>query len=110
MEAAMRMQGAVVALGLAGMAGMATAETVVVRQHGRMFDPAAVEIAVGDTVRLVNDDEGLLHHAYLETDIFSFDIGEQEAGQNNEVLFPVAGVFDVFCGIHPKMKLTVTVR
>ncbi len=109
----MRMRRAAFAMCLswsAALAAQAAAETVIVRQHGRMFDPGTVEIAVGDTIRLVNDDAGLLHHAYLETDTFSFDIGEQEAGQNNEVLFPVAGVFDVFCGIHPKMKLTVTVR
>ena len=65
---------------------------------------------MGDTVQIVNDDEGLLHHAYLDTPEFSFDIGEQEAGQSSDVMFPVPGVFDVFCGIHPKMSLVVTVR
>ena len=88
----------------------AQAETVVVRQHGRTFEPSAIEIAAGDTVQIVNDDEGLLHHAYLDASEFSFDIGEQESGQANDVLFPVPGVFNVFCGIHPKMSLVVTVR
>lgn len=90
--------------------GAAQADTIVVTQRGRLFSPTAIEIKVGDTVRLVNDDAGLLHHAFLEAVSFSFDIGEQNAGQSNEVVFPIAGVFDVFCGIHPKMKLTVTVR
>lgn len=91
-------------------AASAAAETVTVTQRGRMFEPAAVEIAVGDSVRIVNDDGELLHHAYLEDPAFSFDIGEQAGGSSNEVIFPVAGVFNVFCGIHPKMGLTVTVR
>ena len=98
------------ALCMACLTAPAFAGTVVVRQHGRTFEPAAVEIAAGDTVQIVNDDEGLLHHAYLDSPAFSFDIGEQEAGQSSDIVFPVAGVFDVFCGIHPKMSLIVTVR
>lgn len=88
----------------------ARADAVVIRQHGRTFEPASIEIAAGDTVRIVNDDAPLLHHAYLDTPEFSFDIGEQEAGESSDIVFPVAGVFNVFCGIHPKMKLQVTVR
>lgn len=88
----------------------ALADTVTVTQRGRMFEPAAVEIAVGDSIRIVNDDGDLLHHAYLEDPAFTFDIGEQAGGASNDVMFPVAGVFNVFCGIHPKMGLTVTVR
>lgn len=88
----------------------AAAEVVTVTQRGRTFEPAAVEIAVGDTIRIVNDDGDLLHHAYLEDPFFSFDIGEQTGGAANDVMFPVSGVFNVFCGIHPKMGLTVTVR
>ncbi len=91
-------------------AAPALADTVIVTQRGRTFEPAAVEIAVGDSIRIVNDDGDLLHHAYLEDPSFTFDIGEQAGGSSNEVMFPVAGVFDVFCGIHPKMGLTVTVR
>lgn len=98
------------ALVSAMLGGAAQAETIVIKQRGRTFEPAAVEITAGDTIRIVNDDSPLLHHAYLDTPAFSFDIGEQEAGQSSDVVFPVAGVFDVFCGIHPKMKLRVTVR
>lgn len=100
---------AILGVGLS-LASTASAETVTVTQKGRSFEPAIVEIAVGDTVRLVNDDGDLLHHAYLEAPTFQFDIGEQEPGQSNEIVFPSAGTFDVFCGIHPKMKLTVIVK
>lgn len=92
------------------LAGPALSETVVVTQRGRMFEPSAIEINVGDTVRIINDDGELLHHAFVEDPAFSFDIGEQSGGSSNDVAFPVAGVFNVFCGIHPKMGLTVTVR
>jgi plastocyanin len=98
------------ALASAMLIGAARAETIVIKQRGRTFEPAAAEIGAGDTIRIVNDDSPLLHHAYLEAPDFSFDIGEQEAGESSDVVFPVAGVFDVFCGIHPKMKLRVTVR
>lgn len=96
---------------IAGLSAFpAKAETVTVTQRGRMFTPATIDIAVGDTVRIVNDDGDLLHHAYMDDPAFSFDIGEQPGGSSNDVVFPVAGVFNVFCGIHPKMGLTVTVR
>lgn len=90
----------------AAMAG----ETVTISQQGRAFNPGAIEIAAGDTVRIVNDDGDLLHHSYLKNDLFSFDSGDQEPGTSSEVVFPVAGEFDVLCGIHPKMKLHVSVK
>lgn len=88
----------------------APAATVVISQQGRAFNPASIEIAVGDTLRIVNDDADLLHHSYLRNEAFTFDSGDQEPGTSYDVVFPVAGEFDVLCGIHPKMKLRVTVR
>ena len=93
-----------------GLAAPAFAAVVIVKQHGRAFDPSTVELSVGDYVRIINDDGDLLHHAYMDSPDYSFDIGEQEPGQVNDIPFSVAGTFDVFCGIHPKMKLIVTVK
>ena len=64
----------------------------------------------GETVQIVNDDGDLLHHAYLESNRFSFDSGDQEPGSKTDVTFPVSGTFTVLCGIHPKMKLLVRVN
>jgi len=80
-----------------------------VSQKGRAFQPGELTIRRGETVKIVNDDGDLLHHAYVDSERFSFDTGDQEPGSKTDVLFPVAGTFSVLCGIHPKMKLTVHV-
>ena len=38
-----------------------------------------------------------------------FDSGAQEPGETVQIAFPQAGSYLVFCGIHPKMELTVDV-
>ena len=81
-----------------------------VSQKGRAFQPGELTIRRGETVQIVNDDGDLLHHAYVDSEGFSFDTGDQEPGSKTDVLFPVAGTFSVLCGIHPKMKLTVHVN
>ena len=97
---------AVLGLGLA----TAWAATFAVSQKDRVFQPGAVSLNRGDTLRIVNDDGELLHHAYVRTPQFSFDTGEQEPGSKTDVAFPVAGTFTVLCAIHPKMRLVVTVK
>jgi plastocyanin len=81
-----------------------------VTQQDRIFHPNRLEIARGDTVGVVNVDGELLHHAYVATDDFSFDSGEQEPGSNTDIRFTKAGTFTVRCRIHPKMSLIVTVK
>ncbi len=81
-----------------------------VRQKNRMFNPGALAINRDEIVRIVNDDGELLHHAYVESDGFNFDSGEQEPGSATDIRFTKAGTFAVLCAIHPKMRLTVTVR
>lgn len=80
-----------------------------VSQSDRTFRPAALEIRVGDTVRIVNDDGELIHHAYVQSPSFTFDSGEEAPAARVDIVFPVAGRFDVRCLIHPKMRLVVTV-
>jgi plastocyanin len=81
-----------------------------VSQKGRAFQPGELTIRRGETVQIVNDDADLLHHAYVESERFSFDSGDQEPGSQTDMIFPVTGTFSVLCGIHPKMKLTVHVN
>jgi len=83
---------------------------VVVTQKGRSFKPAELQLGAGDTVEIVNDDGELIHHAYVSSDSFSFDSGDQEPGSKTDVVFSVAGHFTVLCGIHPKMHLRVDVQ
>ena len=81
-----------------------------VSQRGREFRPGQLDIKRGDIVSIVNDDEDLSHHAYVASDHFNFDSGDQEPGHDVEIPFTVAGTFNVLCGIHPKMRLVVTVH
>ena len=81
-----------------------------ITQKGRAFAPGAVALKAGERVEIVNDDGDLVHHAYLDHPDFSFDTGEQTPGSRTIVAFPTRGSFTVLCGIHPKMKVAVTVK
>jgi plastocyanin len=98
------------AIPLGGAAWAALTNPYHVSQKGRMFLPGELAVGQGDTVRIVNDDGDLLHHAYIDSDSFSFDSGDQEPGSQTDIRFTVAGTFTVLCGIHPKMKLVVHVK
>jgi plastocyanin len=81
-----------------------------VSQRGREFMPGRLDVRQGDIVHIINDDGDLSHHAYVASDRFKFDSGDQEPGHDVDIPFTVAGTFNVLCGIHPKMRLTVNVR
>jgi plastocyanin len=102
------------ALSLSLLGGLAWADLGPARfqvsQRGRAFLPGELVINRGDVVQIVNDDGDLLHHAYVESDRFNFDSGDQEPGSKVDVAFTVSGNFTVLCGIHPKMKLLVHVN
>lgn len=90
--------------------GAAAQQVATVSQRSRVFSPRAVTVAQGDTVVFVNDDGELLHHVYSDDPLFAFDTGEQPAGVQRPVRFTTGGVFDIRCGIHPRMLVQVTVR
>jgi plastocyanin len=98
---------AIVAGMLAGAALGANPYTI--SQKDREFRPREISIKRGEALRFINDDGELLHHAYLSSDTFDFDTGDQQPGSKFDVAFPVAGDYTVLCGIHPKMKLVVHV-
>jgi plastocyanin len=83
---------------------------IVVSQKGRMFHPSEISINRGAAIVIVNDDADLLHHAYIDSNAFKFDSGDQEPGSKSKITFSTAGTFEVLCAIHPKMKLTVRVN
>ncbi|MGY3442427.1 MULTISPECIES: methylamine utilization protein [unclassified Bradyrhizobium] len=100
----------VVAIVTGALAGAALgAAPQVISQKDREFKPAEISIKRGEALRFINDDGELLHHAYLSTDAFSFDSGDQQPGSKFDVAFTVPGDYTVLCGIHPKMKLAVHV-
>lgn len=93
-----------------GVMGTLAAPQYTVSQKGREFHPNVLTIHPGESILIVNDDGDLRHHAYIDSDKFNFDSGDQEPGSKTTLTIPVAGDFDVLCAIHPKMKLTVHVK
>jgi plastocyanin len=85
------------------------AESHAVVQHNRAFNLREIIVKRGDTVKFSNDDE-FLHQIFIAAPALNFDSAEQPPGEAIEVKFPAAGSFDVFCHIHPKMHLHVTVQ
>lgn len=81
-----------------------------ISQKDQSFQPGEVSIKQGDVVAIANDDDDVLHHAYVESSKFKFDSGDQEPGTTVDIAFPVSGTFTVLCGIHPRMKLRVKVE
>lgn len=99
--------------GLVAVSGSLTVlaqSEIVVSQKGRMFHPNELSISRGASILIVNDDADLLHHAYIDSNAFKFDSGDQEPGSKTKITFATSGTFDVLCAIHPKMKLTVRVN
>ncbi|KST57605.1 hypothetical protein AO398_24485 [Methylobacterium sp. GXS13] len=82
----------------------------VVLQKGRHYNPTDLFLRRGDTIVLVNGDDGVIHHAFIEADRFAFDAGDQEPGKQATLTLKEPGDFVIECGIHPKMKLTLHIQ
>ncbi|HZB95916.1 MAG TPA: hypothetical protein VE268_08140 [Herpetosiphonaceae bacterium] len=87
-----------------------TDASIAISQRNPQFNPGALIIRAGDRVTIVNDDGDLHHHAYVSSPNFKFDSGDQAPGSRTDIVFSTVGQFTVLCGIHPKMRLVVTVK
>lgn len=79
-----------------------------VTMKGKVFTPAALTVAVGDTVTWVNDDDAL--HTVSVTDgpeTFQSDL--MEAGQTFSYTFTSPGTYNYLCDVHPDMVGSVIV-
>ncbi len=95
--------------GLALLLGATAADgDVKVTQHNKAFSTTALTVKVGDTVTFVNQDQ-VAHNVYSVTPGLAFELRTQLPGKSDTVPFPKAGVLDVECAIHPRMKLKLTV-
>ena len=79
-----------------------------ISQLDRTFTPTRVRIRRGERLWFLNND-ARTHNIRVFDDKLDFDSGAQEPGETVEIAFPKAGSYLVFCGIHPKMELTVDV-
>lgn len=80
-----------------------------ISQHDKMFTPTRVSVKAGERLWLLNNDTRT-HNVRVFDEKLDFDSGAQEPGETVEIAFPKAGSYLVYCGIHPKMELTVEVR
>lgn len=71
------------------------------------FDPPALQIRAGDTVRWRNT--GSMQHTITSDDGSSFDAGYVAPGAVWERRFAAVGTFRYHCAPHPWMKATITV-
>jgi len=68
------------------------------------FNPASVQISVGDTVKWTNMDS--VQHNPKGT---IFDSGPLTQGNTYEFKFTQPGTYNYICSIHPSMQGTITV-
>ena len=96
-------------LGLVAATPLLTAPLVTVSQRNRAFEVTELQIARGGAVRFNNDDD-FPHQIAVRGPALQYESDLMAPRQSVELLFPDLGAFDVRCGIHPRMRMTVHVR
>jgi plastocyanin len=89
--------------------GVRAAAPVTVTQKGLQFSVEDLSISKGQVVVFVNDDR-TAHNITVSGEGVSLNGGLQQPGAEFKVPFVKPGTYQVTCGIHPKMKLSVTVK
>ena len=82
---------------------------VTVTQKGLQFSVEDLTVKKGQTVVFVNDDR-TAHNITVSGQGLNLNGGLQQPGGEFKVPFTKPGVYQVSCGIHPKMKLNITVQ
>jgi plastocyanin len=82
---------------------------ITVAQKGLQFSVEELNVKKGQVVVFVNDDR-TAHNITVSGEGVNLNGGLQQPGAEFKVPFSKAGVYTVSCGIHPKMKLNVTVK
>ncbi|TVT11371.1 copper-binding protein [Amycolatopsis bartoniae] len=85
-----------------------TARTVQVEIKNYAYSPAALSIAVGDTVTWTNEDTAP-HTVTVSDGPVKFASPNLAQGQTYTYTFTQAGTYSYYCAVHPDMKATVTV-
>ncbi len=97
------------AAAIAMTAGIVDAAEYTITQKGKQFSERTLSAQVGDTVVFVNDDK-FAHNIYSDTPGIEFDFRKQMPGDKDILVLGKAVVFDVKCAIHPRMKMTISVK
>jgi plastocyanin len=84
-------------------------DPVTVGQQGLRFSTAELTVTKGQVVIFMNNDT-TSHNIMVVGEGLSINGGLQSPGAEFRVPFSKAGTYAVSCGIHPKMKLAITVK
>jgi plastocyanin len=79
-----------------------------ISQKGRKFVPDLVAITVNEKVEFPNFDP-FLHNVFSQSLPRKFDLGSFPKGETKQKDFPLPGVVDVYCNIHPEMAATILI-
>jgi cytochrome c peroxidase len=90
-------------------AGAQAVAASTVSQKDRRFTPGAVLMRMGEALRILNDDTRT-HNVRVDGPGMSFSSDGQNPGDTVTIAFEQPGRYDVICGIHPDMRLSVDVQ
>jgi len=82
---------------------------VVIDQKGLTFSTASVTVDKGTIVSFQNSDN-TSHNIMVSGNGVTLNSGLQAPGVTFRAPFLKSGTYQVICGIHPKMKMTVVVK
>lgn len=82
-------------------------EEVTVTIANIAFDPVEVDVAVGTTVRWINQDQ--VPHTATALD-GTFDTGTLQQGDEGRVTFDTPGAYEYRCSFHPSMTAVINVN
>ena len=85
-----------------------TAATVTMQLLGRQFSPRVRVVSEGSTVEFPNADS-FSHNVFSKAPDGAFDTGVYPRGRTKDQTFREAGVFPIYCNIHPRMTGYVVV-
>ncbi|HLI99922.1 MAG TPA: plastocyanin/azurin family copper-binding protein [Bradyrhizobium sp.] len=88
------------------IAAYAAQRTIV--QKDKAFSEAEVTIKAGDEIVFTNEDS-IPHNILSNSAGNAFNLGLQQPGSGVTYAFKSPGEVEIGCGIHPRMKLKVTV-
>jgi plastocyanin len=77
-------------------------------QKGRAFQPAVLAVPTGSTIDFPNQDL-IFHNVFSLSPPEPFDLGLYRAGESKSRTFARAGLYRVFCNIHPEMTAVIAV-
>ena len=91
------------------IAAVPAAAPITVSQKGLQFSSTELMVSKGQVVVFANDDR-TPHNITVAGEGVNLNGGLQPPGAEFRVPFSKTGTYAISCGIHPKMKLNVTVK